>query len=212
MKIAISSTSNMGKTTLIGDFLKEWPMYKLADNSYRDMLKAGKKINLNQEGDEASQTLIRDAFIDQAQKHSKDEFVIYDRCIFDNISYSLWLNSQGKVSDDYIKEQIPVIRESLKMYDIIFFIPILKNYDIPVVPSGDGTRDLDPVFRSEIDTIMKSLQKQYHVGKRVFFPKEDCPALVECWGTREQRIEMLKLYINKNGKVYGEEDTLIKLA
>jgi len=212
MKICFSAAQNMGKTTLINDFIKQWPMYKLADNSYRDKLKEGKKINLNKEGDAESQTLIRDAFIDQAAKYSKDEFIVFDRCLFDNLSYSLWLNSQGKVSDDYIKEQIPIIREAMKLYDIIFFIPILKNYNIPIVPSEDGTRDLDPMFREEIDTIMKSLEKQYQKGIKTFFPADDCPALIELFGTREQRIEMAKLYLKEDGKVYGEEESLIKLA
>lgn len=210
MKILITGSQNVGKSTYINDFLKEWPMYKLADNSYRDKLKEGKKVKLNQDGDEESQLLIRDVMIEQAQKYTKDENIIFDRGIFDNLTYSLWLNSQGKVSDNFIKEQIPIVRETLKLYDIIFFIPLLKNYNIPIVPSTDGTRDLDPIFRDEIDAIMKSLERQYQDGKRVFFPADDCPAFIQIWGTREQRIEMTKLYITPQGKCFGEEDSLIK--
>lgn len=207
----ITGAQNVGKSTFINDFIAQWPTYKVADNSYREKLKADKKIKLNQEGDEESQVMIRDILIEQAQKYTKDEDIIFDRGIFDNLVYSLWLNSKGKASDEFIKSQIPIIRETLKLYDIIFFIPLLKNYNIPIVPSADGSRDLDPIFRDEIDVIMKSLEEQYQKGKRIFFPADDCPALIEIFGDRTQRIEMAKLYIAPSGKCYGEEDTLIKI-
>ena len=38
MRIAISGTANVGKTTLIKDFLKEWPDYTTPESTYRDLL------------------------------------------------------------------------------------------------------------------------------------------------------------------------------
>jgi len=38
MRIAISGTANLGKSTLIKDFLQEWPMYGYEVNSYRNIL------------------------------------------------------------------------------------------------------------------------------------------------------------------------------
>ena len=180
MKIAFSGTQCVGKSTLIEDFLKQWPMYKVAETSYRDKAKANPEIKLNQAGDEKSQEIIRDAIIDEVQAYSKDDKVIFDRCLFDNLAYTLWLNQKGKVSDDFVNQQIPIIREAFSLYDVIFFIPLTKHHEIEIVPSEDGQRDLDPVFRSEIDNIMKAIMSNYlDVKKRVFFPGEDCPAIID---------------------------------
>jgi len=211
MKIAFSGAQCVGKTTLIEDFLKQWPMYELAKNSYRNKAKEDPTVKLNQEGDEKSQEIIRDSIIDDAQSYSKDDKVIFDRCIFDNLAYSLWLNDKGKVSDNFINEQIPIIRESFSLYDIIFFIPITPLHDIPIVESEDGQRDLDPVFRSEIDHVMKAIVSNYsETDKRVFFPQEQCPAIIDhVFGDREQRIETIKFYVNDQGTFFGEEDSLL---
>ena len=39
MRIAISGTACQGKTTLITDFLEQWPTYKTPKKTYRDIIK-----------------------------------------------------------------------------------------------------------------------------------------------------------------------------
>ena len=211
MKLTFTGTANVGKSTLIEDFLKEWPMYKKADNSYREVAKKNPKVKLNQEGDEDSQKIIRDALIDQAQAYSRDENILFDRCVLDNLVYTLWLNSKGKVSDLFVEQQLPIVKESLALYDILFFIPLSAKYPIDIVPDEDGQRDLDPIFREEIDNIFKAVISNYYsLDKRVFWPKRDCPAVIEILGDRPTRVNMIKLYVTKDGKPYGEEDSLLK--
>jgi len=203
---------NLGKSTLIEEMLKVWPSYKKADNSYREVAKNDPRVKLNQGGTEESQVIIRDALIDQAISHSKDENVIFDRCILDNFVYSLWLNAKGKVSDLFIEKQIPILKESLKFYDIIFFIPKLEHYDIPIVPDKDGQRALDPIFQSEIDNLFKAVMTDYwKQGNRTFFPNDDCPAVIDIpVGPIEDRINLIKLYVKPDGNCFGEEDSLLK--
>jgi len=211
MKICVSGTANVGKSTFINDFLKEWPIYKKADNSYREKVKKDPKVKLNKEGDEDSQKIIRDAIIDQAAAYTKKDNVVFDRCIFDYFAYTMWMNNYGKISDLFVEQQLPIVKETLKLYDIIFFIPLLDKYPIEIVPSEDGLRELDPQFRSEVDNIMKAMYSDYVKmdTKKVIFPNEDCPAMIELFGSREERIQMAKLYINANGKPFGESDSLI---
>ena len=211
-RIGITSAQNMGKTTLINDMIKQWPNFKAAGNSYREKAKQDKSVKLNKEGSEESQIIIRDALIDDLQQYDrKKDNVIHDRTLIDNLVYSMWLNANGKVSDLFIEQQVPIIKQALTYYDIIFFIPMMANYNIPIVPSVDGQRELDPVFREEIDNIFKAVLMDYwRKDGRTFFPNEDCPALIEVWGTREERIQMIKLYINEKGSFYGEEDSLLK--
>jgi GTPase SAR1 family protein len=101
MKIAVIGTQNIGKTTYISDFLKKWPMYKQPDKTYRDEIK-DKNLKCNEDGDEESQRIILDCLVDQAISYSKDEFVILDRSVLDNLAYTSWLNLYNKVSDSFL--------------------------------------------------------------------------------------------------------------
>ena len=39
MRIAISGTACQGKSTLIEDFIKEWPSYQREKNDYREVIR-----------------------------------------------------------------------------------------------------------------------------------------------------------------------------
>ena len=64
---------------------------------------------------------------------------------------------------------------------------------------------MDPVYREEIDNIFGALVRAYEKGDAVFFPREDCPAIISLEGPPDLRLELIKLYIQPNGKHYGEE-------
>jgi len=206
MKLAISSTACMGKTTLVNDFIKEWPEYKKVSNSCQSIIKE-KNLNINKNGDENSQRIIRDVYIDNSQMYSRKDNTIYDRSILDNLAYSMWLNYYGKVSDDFIKESIEITSQTLKTFDIIFFIPMSPSYPVNFVESN--SIDIDEKYREEIDNIFKAIIADYRKTNRCIFPARDCPAVIEVFGTEKERIELMKLYITKDGNAYGEKDSLI---
>ena len=125
MKIAISGTACVGKTTYINDFLKNWSMYETPQSSYRNILKE-KNLSHSSNGTEESQKLILNYLVDQAIEYSKKDSVILDRCVLDNFVYTSWLYLNNKVSEKFLEECRILTRETLKLYDIIFFIPITK--------------------------------------------------------------------------------------
>ena len=48
----------------------------------------------------------------------------------------------------------------------------------------------------------------------MIFPLRDVdgsPAVIELYGNREQRIQMVKLYLNELGRTYSSEQSLIQL-
>jgi hypothetical protein len=206
MKIAVIGTQNIGKSTYINDFLKKWPMYKTPQSSYRDLIK---KQNLphSKDGTEESQTLILNNLVDQIINSSKEDFVIFDRCVVDVLAYSTWLCINGKVSEKFVDQQRIIVRETLRLYDILFFIPLTKVSKIEIV--DDGTRNADPVYREEIDNIFKAFQEAYHRGDGRIFPKDDTPPVIEIFGSPEERIKLTEFYINSDGKQYGEEESLL---
>lgn len=210
MRIAVIGTQCVGKTTFIDDFLKTWPMYKRGDTSYRELAKKNAKVTLNREGTEEGQQIIRDALVDDMMKYTSNDNVIFDRCILDNLVYSLWLYEKKKnLSDMFMETSFHMCREAMKFIDVVFYIPLLEKYPVKIVKDQDGQRDIDPVYREEIANIYKSVAKSYYDHKSAVFAMDDSPALIEIFGTREERIAMTKLYINEEGQVYGDDQSLI---
>lgn len=205
MRIAISGTACQGKTTLIKDFLKEWDMYSTPEKTYRDYLTEN-NLPHSKETTKDTQWDILNFMVDTLQQYSKGDKVIFDRCPLDNMVYSLWAYERNinDLDDDFIKKCIPVVRESLRFLDVIFFIPITKAAPVPVVE--DNLRETDKVFIKEVDNIFKGVEQQYLQGQKgsPFLPNEECPAIVEVFGTREQRLHMMRQYIDAEGDLLGE--------
>lgn len=205
MKIAVCGTSCIGKTTYIRDFLKTWKNYKTPEKTYRDFID---KNHINKTGTEESQKAILNALVDQAIEYSKKDNVIFDRCVLDNLVYTSWLYFNDKVTEKFLDESRIIVRETLKLYDILFFIPITKV--APVEISEKETRETDLKYREEIDNIFKSFVSSYHKSEGKIFPSEDCPAVIDIFGSPEERIKVTQLYLTEEGNPYGEEQSLIK--
>ena len=191
----------VGKSTLITNFLKQWPMYSQATVTYRDIVQE-KKLKVNKKGTEESQKIILDALVDEVQACAarEEKHVVFDRCVIDNIAYSLWLNANGKVGDDFIRVSKTIAAETLKLYDIIFYIPIHESIKV----TSKKLRDKDLGYREEIDNIMAALVSSYERGTGKFFPLVDCPAVITLDMHPDARCEQIKLYLNEDGNVYGE--------
>jgi len=206
MRIAISGTANVGKSTLIKDFLKNWPTYKTPESSYREFFKENKyshSKNCNKEG----QWAILNHMIDEMQKYGKDDNVIFDRCPLDNLIYSLWSceKSASDIDEEFLAKCIPVVKESMKHLDVIFFVPISKSSPIPVIE--DGSRETDSVYITEIDNLFKAIFHlyQHSFDNNPFLPNDDCPAIIEIFGNPLERIILLQQYLNVDGAVIGDE-------
>jgi thymidylate kinase len=209
MRIALIGAHNTGKSTLVENFITQWPMYKRPQKTYRDIIKEN-KINLNKNGDKESQKLILNALVEEVQTAagSNEKYVIFDRCPVDNVAYSLWHYAKDTpgFSPEFIIDSKTIAALSLKLIDLIFYLPIRK--EIPIT-AREG-RDADPVFREEIDNLFNSLVESYEKNTGAFFPKEDCPAVIRLEGPPDMWIPQMRLYIKDNGNCFGEEDgTLI---
>jgi GTPase SAR1 family protein len=202
MRIAFMGAQSVGKSTLIEGFLDQWPMYKKPETSYRDIIEE-KKLKINKKGTEKSQKIILDALIDEVQQSSKtgNKYNVYDRCVVDNIAYSLWLNANKKVSDNFIVECKTIAAESLKLYDIIFYLPIHKDIKV----EEKKNRETDLQYRQEIDNIFQALVTSYEKSTGRFFPLSDCPAVITLDKHPLARLDQIKLYINEHGNMYGED-------
>jgi hypothetical protein len=209
MRIAISGSACQGKSTLINDIIKKWPMYKRSEESYRKVIRE-ENIPLNEEVTEEGQWRILNCLIDDIQKTSKDDYILFDRCPLDNLVHSLWANGKDstKVSDEFIKKCIPLVQETMHAIDIIFFTPITRFSPIPV--EARETRNINEEFIKEIDNLFKAIERGYtKTGASPFFPTEDRPPIIEIFGSQEERIAMAELYINSTGDAVVEETSVL---
>jgi hypothetical protein len=205
MKIAIIGAHCTGKSTLIDNFINEWPMYKRPEKTYRDFIKE-KNLSLNKQGTKESQKQILDALVDELQTAagSEQEFIIFDRCPVDNIAYTLWhyAKETDGFTTQFVIDSKTIATLSLKHIDLIFYVPARK--EIPITPKEN--RETDETFREEIDNIFNSLVDSYEKNTGAFFPTEDCPAVIRLDGPPDMWIPQMKLYIKETGKCFGEED------
>ena len=211
MRIAVVGSQNVGKSTFISDFLNNWPMYKKSGDSYRKLVKK-KNLTLNKEGSEESQGIILEALLKETRKYKKKENIIHDRIALDNLIYTMWLKDRypDKISDLFVEKTIHKVKRSFDEIDLIMYLPHIEKYSIQMEEREN--REVDVVYREEIDNIFKAVFQTYLDHKSWFFDfqsKKGVPAVVEIFGNREERIEMAKLYINPDGSSYSEDESLI---
>jgi GTPase SAR1 family protein len=160
VKIALIGAQATGKSTLIEEFIKQWPMYKRPEKTYRDFIKE-QNIQLNKEGTKESQKAILNALVDEVQQASAtdDKHIIFDRCPVDNIAYTLWHYAKDTPGFDaeFIIDSKTIAALSLKHIDVIFYLPVRK--EIPI--TSKENREVDELYREEIDNIYDSLVNSY---------------------------------------------------
>ena len=206
MRITLSGTAGQGKTTLLEAFVNKWDMYETPEVTYRSLIKPGKH---SKSTNKETQWAILNQMIDQIEKYSAEDNVIFDRGPIDNLIYSMWSYHKGESDIDelFVEKCIPVVRESMKLLDIIFYIPLTNASESTI--DDDGTREIDIEYVREIDNFFKAIHKNWMNGDERFFPKEDRAAMIEIFGTTEERLTMLGMYLDADGEEYGEEDTLV---
>jgi predicted ATPase len=199
MRIAISGTQNSGKSTLVRAFLQKWPMFGTPVKTYRDVISESNLEHSSQTNEE-TQLLILDWMMKTQEKTPKDMNVIYDRCTWDNLAYTLVANSYDQISDEVTAASISLVRESMKDIDIIFWIPF--NDNIKVVE--DGVRDTNLEHIKEVDGVFQQLYDHYadNLETDIFYPKEDCPAIIPVEGdTVDDRLFYISQFIDEKGSL-----------
>ena len=214
MRIAISGTACQGKTTLIKDFLGQWTKYTSPTKTYRDIIKEN-NLDHSSKTNKKTQWDILNFMIEEQQKYRSSHNVIFDRCPLDNLVYSIWASEQSDsdIDEEFVKKCIPLVRESFRNLDIIFFTPITKVAPVPI--EEDELRDTNII--EEIDHLFKAIHRDHeHNPKTTFFVVDDKPPIIEVFGNREERIELIKLYIDPAGDAHQsgniiDEETLFEM-
>ena len=208
MRISISGAQNTGKSTLVRSFLHTWTNYNTPKETYRKKLK---ESNLDHSSNTTPETqkVILDSMIDHMMNSTVDDNVIYDRCPLDVLCYTMWAGEKGITgfNDEFLTEQINIVKESMRFLDIIFLCKYNNNLD----PVADDQRDIDRGYITEMNNIFESLYQQYkqNLEADIFFPKDDSPCVIKLPNKQQQRIDMISEYVTPEGVMYGDEDSIL---
>ena len=196
MRIAVSGSHSLGKSTVVNDWVSAYPAYFREEEPYRALsLNGPYQINFREESTKLQNGIQLYYNISRIHRYAESgSKVIFDRAPIDYIAYSQYTANHGKsdIDQEFIESMIPAIKESLDHLDIIAFIP--KSDEWPVEIEEDGIRPIDHSYRDEVDTIFKEI---YRNNRYDLMPINNRPTIIELHGPAEWRIEQLNNVISK---------------
>ena len=190
MRIAISGSHSLGKSTVVNDWVAQNPHFKREEEPYRVLGLHGPYEILFRDASTKLHNGIQLYYnIGRIHRYGDSgDDVIFDRSPIDYIAYSQYTADQGTtdIDDAFVESMVPGVRESLDHLDILAFVP--KSDEWPVEMEADGIRPVDHGYRDQVDTIFKQI---YREGRFDVMPKSRGPHLIELCGPRDQRLSQL---------------------
>jgi nicotinamide riboside kinase len=155
MKIAISGSQCVGKTTLLNAIennLTSFKGYNLLREIVRTLMNQGVKINKG--ADHNSQMRILEAHYKNILTYPK---FITDRCAVDAFVYATWDYIQGHYTYQEHKQHEEVFLSCIQSYDLFFYLPV----EFPL--QKDGVRSEDIEYRKQIDKLFLVIYDRYGI-------------------------------------------------
>ena len=197
MRIAVSGSHSLGKSTVVNDWVARHPHFKREEEPYRALGLHGPYEILFRDASTKLHNGIQLYYnIGRVHRYADSSSdVIFDRSPVDYVAYSQYAADQGSTDIDaaFVESMVPGVRESLDHLDILAFVP--KSEEWPVEMEEDGIRPVDHAYRDEVDAIFKQIYREGRFG--VMPPsKGPGPLLIELLGPRQQRLDQLQAAID----------------
>ena len=190
MRIAISGSHSLGKSTLVWDWVKRHPEYTREEEPFRALDSEMYDIRFRQESNRLHNDIQMYYNASRVNLYpSINDCVIFDRAPVDYIAYSQYTADKKTtdIDDAFVSAMVPRVRETLQRLDLVVFIPMTDRW--PVEMEDDGIRPVDLPYRAEVDAIFKQI---YRDERFSVMPEINRPKLIELWGSREQRLDRLE--------------------
>jgi len=187
MRIAVSATHFIGKSTLIEDFIKKHPHYKCESEPYYK-LQDEKELEVSLEPSLDSFLEQLDYSLAQLNEKATEKNIIFDRCPVDFLAYAMCALEQDSIdiNDSEVSERFPDIKEAIDSLDLIVFLPITSKHSIEYTEEN-------PAYRKAVD---KCFKKIYRDDICDVFPRYDHPKIIEIYGDRPTRVKKLESYLS----------------
>jgi deoxyadenosine/deoxycytidine kinase len=164
MRIAISGSHRVGKTSLAEEIANSLPNYKFWDEPY---------LQLEEKGNLFSETPSIDDYIEQfnfsvEQIKNSENDVIFDRCPLDILAYIYSISKTKNISLFYEE-----MTKAISQIDILVFVPI-ERPDLIICQESDL-----PNLRHEVNSVLQDWISELHID------------ILEVNGTLENRKKQL---------------------
>ena len=150
MRIAVSGTHGVGKSTLIDDFLQRHPEFVHEPEPYTILVEdLGEEFSAEPCVEDFRRQL--DFNIDRLQQHSANEDVIYERCPVDFLAY---INALDPKTSETLFDSVS---EAMKNLDLIVYLPFdgESGEEYPKLQRAVD-RTLSSIFREDEFDVMSS--------------------------------------------------------
>lgn len=184
MRIAVSGTHYMGKSSLISDFTKHHPEYHSLVEPYYLL----QEENDNEWSLEPSiDNLLAQLKYSIKQLMDSKDNLIFDRCPVDYIAYAMTLLEKEDIdiNDSEVSELFPEVKSAVNTLDLIVFLPMTKEHVIEY-------NEENPAYRKAAD---KNFKKIYRDDICDIFPRYNHPRVIEISGEPLVRLRILESYL-----------------
>jgi hypothetical protein len=164
MRVCLTGTHAVGKTTLLTILKEKYPNYDIQLESLtRKAVNDPAKLNLTTP--EESEKLISEAYMKYFLDNQDKDF-ISSRHMIDVLAYSMYLSKKnGNISEEVIFDIEKKVEElkKIKLFDLVLYIPL--EFDLPEVEKGAKFREgqEDKQYREDVDGIIKFLLWGYNI-------------------------------------------------
>ncbi len=158
MKIGLTGTTSVGKTTLINELAKlpEFKDYHIATERSKHLRDLGIPLNTD------STLLGQFVFLAERARELLNENLLTDRSVYDVLAFTC---SSKLISMMQTEEIIRAARHMIRYYDIIFYVD-----PTGVSIEDNGIRAIDAEYRDKINWMILELLAEYPPNKLVKIP------------------------------------------
>lgn len=151
MRIAITGSQGVGKTTLAQMFVKKSPQFKLLPEAARLAVEAGFKLDKKASLETELWLIGKQIELEQT---GGDKWVA-DRCFIDLVAYIQYLFWRNDKVMDIVWR---LATKRFRMYDLVIYLPA-GEFDI----EDDGVRLVDKRFQRGIDILIQEILKKRRI-------------------------------------------------
>jgi len=173
MRIAVSGTHGVGKSTLIDEFLRRHPEFVHEPEPYTVMVEdLGEEFSAEPSVEDLRRQL--EFSIERLSQHAPGENVIYERCPVDFFAY---IHALDRKSAEALLERVS---EAMRHLDLILYLPF------------DGTSEEFPKLQRAVDRRLRSIFQEDEFG----IMSSTNAIIVEAEGSTDHRLPTLEKLMN----------------
>lgn len=186
MRIAISGTHRVGKTTLVEAFAAARPEYRVEPEPYVALV--------NEWGEEFDDDLAFEAFERQLRYHGErvstltsEPNVVFDRCAADFLAYMKASAVRELSGEQLPQEAIGIAQQALEEIDLIVHLPLRLSRGLAADDEGES-------YRRRVDHYLDGLLAEDALG---LFGNGSAPRVLELGGSTRRRLGRLLAYLER---------------